>query len=122
MAKIRIDQGKGMYTQLPLGCNSAEDAIDAAQGAAEEALHEIGNDEVYLHPVATGEAQCEDCGLCFRVNVATSGEPKEMSSVEIDPIGIEDEYFVTAYSGRPQVTSVELPGNFYQVCHRHKEG
>lgn len=122
MAKIRFDQGKGMHTQLALGCNSAEDAIDAAQGAAEEALHEIGNDEVYLHPVATGEAQCADCGLCFRVNVATSGEPTEMSSVEIDPFGSEDEHFVIVYSGRPHVTTVVLPGNFEQVCHRHKEG
>ena len=122
MAKIRIDQGKGIHTQLQLGCNSAEDAIDGAQGAAEEALHEIGNDEVYLHPVATGEAQCADCGLCFRVHVAPSGEPTEISSVEIYPFGSEDEYFVTVYAGRPQVTSVELPGNFRQVCQRHKEG
>lgn len=122
MTKIWIDRGRGFYSQLSLECGSAEAAIDAAIAAAQEKLDQIGNEQVYRHPLATGEAQCRECELCFSVNVAPAGDSSEMSSVLINPSGSGAEQFVTVFEGRPQVTSVKLPGNLEQVCKRHVEG
>ncbi len=123
MTKIRLNDGpKGIFSKLQLGCDAAEDAVACAMGEAEEALGRIRNEEVYRHPRATGEAKCTECGLCFRANVAPSGEPTKMSSALIDPWSEEDEHLVTVYQGWPDATSVVVPGDFRRVCIRHKEG
>lgn len=122
MTKIRIDDRRsGIFPQWQLGCDSAERAIEEAIVAADDALGKINNEEVYRRPIATGEAKCADCGLCFGVNVATSGEPTQMSSALIDHWSEEVEHFVTVCPGRPRVTSVKMPGDFMEVCIHHKE-
>lgn len=90
-------------------------------GEADNALGQIHNEDIYLRPRATGEANCADCGACFRANVASSGEPTQMSSALIDPWRDDVEHFVTVYNGWPEATSVVVPGDFRGVCLRHKE-